>query len=78
MQTTTIRAILTGKTEDLKTAQVSATKYVSKHRLFARELYLEWYCETDNYQEALEDVMATCVNPIELEHLGVGLHYIGN
>lgn len=77
MKTTTIKAVITGHTDELELAKVTAIRHPSKSRLFSNVLELEWDLETPSYDEALQTVMDECIDPTELEKLYVKLDYLG-
>lgn len=77
MKTTTIKAVISGHINELELAQVTAIRYPSKSKLFSNYLELEWYIETENYDDALQSVMDDCIDPTELEKLHVELNFLG-
>lgn len=77
MDTITIRAVIIGKLKNLRIAKLNAIRYASTCRIYPRQMTVEWFCESTTYQEALQSVMDACIDPIELEHAEVDLHYIG-
>lgn len=63
---TTINAVFEGKEDDLRTALVFAIRYASNKRILGHRLYVSWICETEDYEQALED----CMDSVRMDQLG--------
>lgn len=63
---TTINAVFEGKEDDLRTVLVFAIRYASTKRILGHRLYVSWICETEDYEQALED----CMDSVRMDHLG--------
>lgn len=63
---TTINAVFEGKEDDLRTVLVFAIRYASTKNIIGHRLYVSLICETEDYEQALED----CVDSVRMDHLG--------
>lgn len=71
---TTINAVFTGKPDDLETVLVFAVHHTSTRRILGHRLYVSWICETEDYEEALQDCMDSVrvydLGPVEILRFG--------
>lgn len=63
---TVIEAVFTGTPDNLATALVFAIKYTSSRKILGHRLYVSWICETEDYEQALED----CMDSVRMDELG--------
>lgn len=63
---TQIKAVFSGKTHDLEMALFCAIKYASHKNIIGTQLHVTWICETEDYEEALQD----CMDSVRMDQLG--------
>ncbi len=73
---TKIRLVFSGSYENLKTANVFAIHLASERKLKGNKLDVLYICETDDYEQAIQDVQES-INLEELEFCRCELLSIG-
>lgn len=71
---THINAVFAGKRLDLEMAEFWAIKFASIKKFKENKLFVTWICETEDYEQALEECME-CVDmdrlrEVEIERFG--------